>query len=410
MPEVTESKGVVSLFSGAGGLDAGLEQAGFTTLLAIDNDPDSVATLAAAKKRRLPVDANRCYLQDATIVEADLTKLTKAKLLELWGQDTAPAVLAGGPPCQSFSSAGRMRGIEDERGRLFLDFVRAARALKPEFVVFENVQGLVTARDSDGNVGGVLTLVRDAFEKAGYACSFALVNAADYGTPQRRVRLVMVGSRRHPLPGFPPAPTHSREGGNGSLLTPWVSLREALADVAEPTGADVVRPGDALAAKLAEVGPGSGIRVGGRVENNRPGGHWGYRQDGFVADWDQPSRTIRSATTPDWLRLEDGSHRRLTWWECARLQGFPEEWAFQGTVTSRFRQVGNAVPVQLAHALGGAVAAALDAGPLPRGIKPQSAEWPASFRRRIRYTKAEQRVNGPLRRRREDAAPSPMAA
>lgn len=390
-------KGIVSLFSGAGGLDAGLEQAGFSTLVALDNDRDSVATLTATKEAAIPLGDGRTYLGEAEVHRADVTEMSTEGFLELWGRPRPPAAIVGGPPCQTFSSAGRMRGMGDKRGRLFRDFVRAARALKPDFVLFENVQGLVTARDEKGNVGGVLDLVREEFEDAGYGCSFALVNAADYGTPQRRVRLVMVGARRHAVPTFPPSPTHSRDGGEGSMLQPWVSVREALKSVPAPEGADLVVARPDLAEKLAAVKPGSGIRVQGKVENNRPGGHWGYRQDGFVADCDSASRTIRSASTPDWLLLADGSHRRLSWRECARLQGFPDPWAFEGTATGRFRQIGNAVPVQLGRALGDVVAMALNSEPLPLGEKPVSPEWPANFRRRIRYTRSEHRVNGALR-------------
>jgi DNA (cytosine-5)-methyltransferase 1 len=394
---------MASLFAGAGGLDAGLERAGFQTRLAIDNDADAVATLRATKEARLRINGidGRTYLEQATVCNADLTRLTRSDLRRLWGADDPPSLLAGGPPCQSFSSAGKQRGMHDVSGRLFRDFVRAARALRPVFVLFENVQGLVTARDPEGRVGGVLMLVQEEFERAGYACSFALVNAADYGAPQRRVRLVMLGARRHSLPDLPPAPTHARNAGQLEILVqPWVSIRSALASCPERGGGeDVVWAGEAMEAKLADVEPGSGIRVGGTVESNRPSGHWGYRQDGFIADWDQPSRTIRAASTPDWLRMSDGRHRRLTWRECAALQGFPAGWCFSGSLTSRFRQIGNAVPTDLAYALGREVAEALAAGPLKRGTRLESMPWPPNFVRRIRYTKAEHRVNGHLRRR-----------
>lgn len=397
------ARSMVSLFAGAGGLDAGLEQAGFTTVLALDNDPDATATLRATRAARLAIGDGRTYLEQARIETADITALTKAQIRDLWGYpDHRPTVLAGGPPCQPFSSAGRMKGIDDARGRLFLDFVRAARELRPDFVVFENVQGLVTARDANGHVGGVLALVQETFERAGYACRFDLVNAADYGAPQRRVRLVMLAARRHQPPALA-SPSHDRWGGRESLLPPWVTLSEALSDLPQPDERDVVRPKGDLQEKLAEVTPGQGVRVLGMVEANRPSGHWGYRQDGFVADPDQPARTIRAASTPDWLRLPDGSHRRLTWRECARLQGFPDDWSFQGKTTSRFRQVGNAVPLQLSRALGDAVVKAIEAGELPRGRKAESAPWPSTFKRRIRYTTSEHRINGELRLQRTRA-------
>jgi len=389
----------MSIFAGAGGLDAGLEQAGFETRLAIDVDRDAVDTLKATKAKRLPVEGGRRkYLAKAEIVHADVTKLTKADLLDLWAADDPPALLAGGPPCQSFSSAGKQKGLEDDRGRLFKDFVRAARALRPSLILFENVQGLVTARDQEGRIGGVLEAVQAEFESAGYACRFALVNAADYGTPQRRVRLVMFGSRRHELPVLPPSPTHARDPAV-SELPRWRSIRQALKGLPLRGSSDAVWANEEMERKLAEVSPGRGIRVGGAVEKNRPGGHWGYRQDGFVANWDQPARTVRAASTPDWLRMKDGCHRRLTWQECARLQGFPEGWEFQGPSASRFRQIGNAVPAELAKALGVQAAEALKKGPMKRNAAPSSEPWPAAFTRRIQYTMAEHRTNGASRKR-----------
>jgi DNA (cytosine-5)-methyltransferase 1 len=394
---------LMSIFAGAGGLDAGLEQAGFETRLAIDVERNAIETLKATKVKRIPVDgARRKYLARASLVHADLTALTKADLVDLWADDDPPDLLAGGPPCQSFSSAGKQRGVDDERGRLFKDFVRAARALRPALVLFENVQGLITARDQEGHVGGVLQAIQAEFENAGYACSFALVNAADFGAPQRRVRLVMLGSRRHELPSFPPSATHFRDGEQLGLV-PWVSLRDALKGFPARGSEGAVWASEEMERKLAGVLPGKGIRVGGVVENNRPGGHWGYRQDGFVANWHQPARTVRAASTPDWLRMEDGSHRRLTWQECACLQGFPSSWAFQGASASRFRQIGNAVPVQLARALGDQALEALVNGPMKRNVSPSSPPWPQSFRRRIRYTTSEHRVNGALRKRRSQS-------
>jgi DNA (cytosine-5)-methyltransferase 1 len=396
---------LVSLFAGAGGFDAGLERAGFETVLTLDNAADAVQTLKATKAARIPIGDGRSFLASAHVEEADLTGVSRGQLLELYGRPPGTLdLLAGGPPCQSFSSAGRMRSLHDARGRLFEEFVRAAAVLSPKVILFENVQGLVTARDADGEVGGVLRLVQEAFGRIGYAMSWALVNAADFGSPQRRVRLVGIGSRRYALPTMPPPSTHAKPSDQASLLLPpWVTLRDALRGLPTPAEDQVVRPKPEFEERLKEVAAGSGIRVGGAVEANRPGGHWGYRQDGFVADWDTPSRTVRAASTPDWLRLPDGSHRRLTWLECARLQGFPDDWCFVGSATSRFRQIGNAVPAQLAEAMGRLVLEVLIGGELPRNAKAVSPEWPKSFNRRIRYTNAEERVNGADRRSRSRA-------
>ncbi|MGH3923526.1 MAG: DNA cytosine methyltransferase [Pseudonocardiaceae bacterium] len=148
-------------------------------------------------------------------------------------------------------------------------------------------------------------------------------------------------------------------------------------------------------AALSALQPGTGLRSQGIVEANRPGGHWGYRQDCFVADLALPARTIRAASTPDWIRQQDGrSLRRLTWRECAGLQGFPTGWRFTGTVASRFRQIGNAVQGDVAAALGAVLLSALSQ---ERSARPRSAEWPAEFHRRVRYTAMEDRVNGAYR-------------
>lgn len=386
----------VDLFSGAGGLTAGLERGGFTTVAAVDDDADCVATLNAARQRRVLIDESRCYLDGTRIVQADIGDI-RARDLRPDGADRRwrPTLLAGGPPCQPFSSAGRQKGVEDPRGRLFLHFVRLADELKPPYVLFENVRGLLTAKTPDGIPGGVLAMVQEAFEEVGYATRFALLNAADYGAAQRRVRLYMLASRGRALPGFP-EPTHAREPDDtrDRIVKPWVSLGEWLADQPRPHPDDVVRPSQSRHDALMQLEPGTGLRTGGVIEANRPGGHWGYRQDCFLADPSLPARTIRSASTPDWIRLEDDSLRRLTWRECAGLQGFPDDWPFQGTVASRFRQIGNALQGHVADALAATLRSAADD---TRPRRPKSAPWPTEFHRRVRYTAMEGRVNGESR-------------
>jgi DNA (cytosine-5)-methyltransferase 1 len=276
--------------------------------------------------------------------------------------------------------------------------VRLTDELQPRFVLFENVRGLVTAVGPSGQPGEALELLRREFEGIGYATTFATVNAADYGASQRRVRLLMLATADHELPTFPD-PTHGR--ADKILLDgdrkPWVTLGELLAGLPEPDPSDVVRPTPRRAEELEALAPGTGIRTGGVIESNRPGGHWGYRQDCFLADPSLPSRTIRAASTPDWIRLSDGSLRRLTWRECAALQGFPMEWQFAGTSASRFRQIGNAVQADVAQAVGEHLLGYLYSG--PTRVAPTSAPWPPEFGRRVRYTVAEHRTNGAHRRR-----------
>jgi DNA (cytosine-5)-methyltransferase 1 len=248
----------------------------------------------------------------------------------------------------------------------------------------------------------VLESIKRSFDELGYATAFATLNAADYGAAQRRVRLYMLASKEHPLPIFP-EPTHRRIKAEiqPSLLevqpdlAEWTRLGDFLSTLPALDYIEFVRPTPKRAAELAKLSPGTGIRTSGRVENNRPSGHWGYRQDSFVADLNLPSRTIRAASTPDWIRLADGTHRRLTWAECSALQGFPIEWPFQGTLTNKFRQIGNAVQADMAEALGRTLMASLVGGELPQ--PPQSLALPDEFGRRVRYTAAEHRTNGSYR-------------
>lgn len=141
-----------------------------------------------------------------------------------------------------------MQSVDDPRGRLFEHFVRLASALRPRLILFENVRGLVTARGPRGEPGEVLRMVKAAFEGIGYGTSFALLNAADYGIPQRRVRCFLVASRCTALPEFP-QPTHAempQANLFGSRL-PWVTLGQFLASFPAPSAEEIVRPTSTLA-------------------------------------------------------------------------------------------------------------------------------------------------------------------
>ena len=375
---------VINLWAGAGGMSLSLERSGWTSVSAVDPDGDAVETLR--------LNQARGYLRAARIVRADIRDVSARDLRPAkHGSAWRPDLLAGGPPCQPFSIAGRREGLKDPRGRQFHEFVRLADELKPRFILFENIAGLVTARTPDGRVGGVLRRIQRKFEEVGYACRFELLNAADYGAPQRRVGLYMIGSRTERLPQFP-VPTHCRDGS--LTLSRWVTLGDFWAAYPHPKSEHIVRPNARRATALAKLAPGTGLRTRGIVEANRPGGHWGYRQDHFVADMNLPSRTIRAAWTADWVRLSDGL-RRLTWRECAGLQGFPFDWDFAGASVSRFRQVGNAVQGHIGRAIGAALY--LAAATVQRA-RPESAEWPATFHKRIRHTITDEVRNGALRR------------
>lgn len=388
---------VISLFSGAGGLDVGLERAGWDIVTATDHDKHAMATLRASKEAKIPVSGRETVHMGGTLlVEADVKDLTRRDLTPYAkGPDWRPDLLVGGPPCQPWSSAGHQKGLNDPRGQLIAEYFRLIDEFQPKFVLFENVRGLVTAVGRTGQPGEVLESIRADLANLGYASRFKTINAADYGAAQRRVRLILMATRVHNLPEFPDF-THSAHGEDG--LKPWVTLGETLDRLPQPDEVDIVRPTGVRADELRALEPGKGLKTGGKVMNNRPSGQWGYRQDSFLADLSLPSRTIRAASTPDWVRLPgEPDIRRLTWRECAALQGFPSDWQFAGTIASRFRQIGNAVQVDMAEAVGRALLESLHAGPAE--VPPVSAPWPQELVKRVRYTSMEHRVNGELRSR-----------
>ena len=264
----------------------------------------------------------------------------------------------------------------------------------------ENVRGMVTAPGPSGEPGEALELVREAFEGIKYATTFLVLNAADFGVPQRRVRLFMMATRGSPLPIFP-TPTHAEFAADRSIH-PWVPLRDFLSAQSPASPEDVTRPTASLATKLDAIPAGSGLKSPGAREATRPGGHWGYKQGTFIADLGRPARTVTAAGTQDWIRW-DGDLRRLTWREVASLQGFPPGWEFEGNKASRFRQIGNAVPAIFGKVLGTQI---IDALSRWRAAPTCSAPWPASFVEAVEYTRRERKRNGASRAAAREAAAS----
>ena len=386
----------VSLFSGGGGLDLGLEMAGWRTAYASDADPAAVETLKA--NAGTDIGGGRKAFEHAWLELADVRTLRAADILAKAGAARGDIqFLAGGPPCQSWSSAGHQRGFDDPRGRLFDDFVRLAAALDVRWLMAENVRGLLTARGPDGQPGSALDHIRQILLKSGFQTHVALLNAADFGVPQRRVRLFIIGYRVGDAPPFPP-PTHAKTPA-GNAIPGWVPLSGALAQAGGPHPREIFRPSGKLAQELEGILPGSGVKSPGKAERTRPGGHWGYKQGAFVADPMQPARTVTASAQQDWIRDPGLGLRRLCPRECAAIQSFPPGWTFEGNMAAQYRLIGNAVPPLLAKAIGGkllevvqrsqkASAANLDAiMPLPEKLAGH-----------IRYTAREEASNGKSRR------------
>jgi DNA (cytosine-5)-methyltransferase 1 len=382
----------VSLFSGLGGLDLGLEEAGWNCVFATDIDARAVESLAANKGFELAGGAR--FLEHGAIEQADIRSLDGKEILSSAGRPRGGiALLAGGPPCQSWSSAGHQLGFGDSRGQLINDYLRIASALDCRYLLFENVRGLVTARGSNGEPGSALAWFREKLFARGWQTTVELMNAADYGVPQRRVRVVLVGYRTGDAPRLP-SPTHAKAS---SHLPRWRTLASCLAEVGVPSADEIFRPSGKLAAELASIPSGSGVKSPGKCEATRPGGHWGYKQGAFVADLDLPARTVTANAQQDWVRDVSAGLRRLTPRECAALQTFPTGWAILGNRSDQYRLIGNAVPPRLARAIG--------AG-LLEGVKGSaiSERWvrlaplPERLQSAIDYTQREERRNGQSRR------------
>ena len=214
---------VVSLFSGAMGLDIGLEQAGLRTVVAQDLDRWCVETIRRNGHTAVEGDLRDLILNDPQL----------HALMDTCGmRDREIFAVVGGPPCQPFSTAGKRLGVGDQRGQLYENFVQVVRTLRPRFFVMENVKGLASmrSRPGDDTSGPVLAHILELFAEAGYRTVHGVLDAVHYGTPQFRERLVILGSRDgEDL--FLPVPSHFPHHQNPDMR--WRTLGDALQDVPE---------------------------------------------------------------------------------------------------------------------------------------------------------------------------------
>ncbi len=209
-----------------------------------------------------------------------------------------------------------------------------------------------------------------------------LLNAADYGAYQRRVRCFIIGTRCGTAPAFP-EPTHSK--APTLFREQWRTLGDFFAEHEDLDESNYTYPTEKMAAKLAKIPDGKGLKSMGKVEPNRPVAHWGYRQGTFIADQGLAARTVTGSGSQDWVR-RSGKLRRITLQEAKLLQGFPMDWVVEGTKAKRFKQIGNAVPALFGEVLGQVFRSFLSAytsGP------PVHMDMPKSFKGYIDYTKKD---------------------
>jgi DNA (cytosine-5)-methyltransferase 1 len=311
---------VAALFAGAGGLDLGFKQAGFKVPWANEYDKDIWTTY----EKNFP---------DTKLDRRSITDVEPEEIPDVQG-------FIGGPPCQSWSEAGSSRGIDDKRGQLFWEYLRLIEAKKPHFFLAENVSGILFNRHSTA-----FKDILEGFANLGYNVSYGLLNANDFGVPQDRERVIIVGYRAE----------------LGKFFTPPES------DSNRPTLADAIKDLEKLAVPALETNY-SNPKV--KVSNHE------YMVGGFssmflsrnrVRQWDQPSFTIQAGGRhaplhPQAPRMEkkekdlwefvegkEHLYRRLSVRECARVQAFPDEYEFvYSRVADGYKMIGNAVPVEFA--------------------------------------------------------------
>ena len=328
-----KSFSTIELFAGAGGLALGIEKAGFDTKALIEFDKAAADTL-------------RCNRPNWNVICDDIANISCLNLQKYFNIKSGELdLLSGGSPCQSFSYAGKRLGLEDARGTLFYHYAKFLEQLQPKMFLFENVKGLLTH-----DKGNTYKIILDIFEQAGYIITknqISVLNAWDYGVPQKRERLITIGIRKDLVDKIKfnfPVPHKYKP-----------VLKDVLLDCPKSVGTKYSE----YKQKIFELVP--------------PGGYWKDIPEDIAKEYmkscwymegrrtgilrrlslDEPALTV--LTSPS-QKQTDRCHpleaRPFTVRENARCQTFPDDWQFCGSVGQQYRQVGNAVPVNLAYEIG----------------------------------------------------------
>jgi DNA (cytosine-5)-methyltransferase 1 len=357
------------LFSGGLGLDLGLEAAGFTVRTAIECNRFAVDTIRVNRPKTPLIPRKLETVPTKEILAA--AKLTRGEV----------TVVTGGPSCQSFSTAGQRGSVSDPRGVMFREFLRVVKETRPRFFVMENVKGVLSAailhralKDRGPGcpplqpveeLGSGFRLILKELRATGYYVVFDVLDAADYGVPQSRERVIFLGSRDGELVAMP-EPTHAKGGGKG--LLPWVTLREALAGLGDTDPVfSALSPNKRKYLKRVPEG-GNWRDLPKAMQANALGGayvSWGGRSGFFRRlSWDKPSPAL--TTRPDskaTMLCHPTELRPLSIAEYTRIQQFPDGWVFSGGPPQKYIQCGNAVPVGLGKAIGLAIRKAMKQKP-----------------------------------------------
>lgn len=345
MTTKTKSLSFIDLFSGCGGFSAGMELSGHRCLLGVDFDKDAINTF------KLNHEHSETFC-------GDIKQLSKNKLDELLKGQTVDMVI-GGPPCQGFSTIGKGEA-SDERNSLFKEFVRVVKTTNPKIVIFENVTGILASKNKN-----ILAQIFKSFQDLGYKMDARVLSSDEYGVPETRRRTIIIGSKDCASPIFPQI-TH---GDRGSM--PINNVGNVFKNLKATDGhtynhdvdqAQISKKLDLQ--RLKCIPEGKYIRYKKDEEKYLPKnlrfeinweelGEGRFRQAKLQRlDRNLPSPTILTSRTSYYHPVE---HRYLTSREAAACQSFPNEFIFTGSLTSQFRQIGNAVPPLMAMAIGEAV-------------------------------------------------------
>lgn len=380
---------VVSLFSGAMGLDIGFETTGRFKLIACVENNHACCNTIRQNKADGRLDRN------LILFERDIRTLTPEEVLEAVGLKRGEVdVLIGGPPCQAFSTAGKRQAVQDPRGTLLWQFLRFVEGLNPRFFVMENVRGLLSAAlkhrplairpsaggkslGSDEQAGSVVEAFANDLQHIDggpYHMDCFEVNAVNYGAPQIRERVIFIGNRYNLTSNFPD-PTHGAPESNSKehrsmfegapSIRPWSTLRTAIGSIHDPTP-ELLDFSPRKKEYLNLVPAGSNWRsLPEPLQKESMGKAW-HAKGGRSGWWrrltfDLPCPTL--VTMPNHASTSlchPTQTRALSLREYACIQEFPEDWVFVGTVAEKYAQAGNAVPIRLGRVAGGVVAEQLD--------------------------------------------------
>ncbi len=344
----------ISLFSGAMGLDIGIEKAGIDIKLCVELNKQAASTIR--NNTNIPV------------INRDITTIPTSELLEVSGLKAGEVdLVVGGPPCQAFSTAGARRGLDDFRGNVIIQYLRVVSEIQPRYFILENVRGILSAKlnavpdsykeyeEIKNEKGSVIRFLANEFRKLGYTISFALFNAANYGVPQIRERVIIFGTKgtkRIPLP----QPTHSELGLYGTKK--WVTLGDVISDLPKPNESEYTSLSKKMLQYMSLVKEGENwTSLEPEVAREAMGKAYdlGGGKTGFLRrlSSSKPSPTlVTSPIMPATLICHPTELRPLSVKEYARVQQFPDNWKFSGRIADIYKQIGNAVPVGLGYMAG----------------------------------------------------------